>query len=597
MSRPQIVILHPPSVYDFRREPKLYGPVSEVVPSTPVFEMYPFGFATIAGYLQQKGFRARIVNLALRMISDPSFNAERFIASLRPGAFGIGLHWLCHAQGALEIAKLVKRQRPNIPVILGGFSASYYHQELMDYSEVDYVLRGDSTEAPLAQLLACLERGEEPDGVPNLTWRDRAGNVRVNPLTHVPETVELRPIDQAFMVRTVLRDRDLTGNLPFRDWLEYPMGAGITCRGCTHDCITCGGSAYAFRRYLGREKTAFRPAEALAEDVRNIRGFGRGFLIVVGDIRQGGMDYARRFLDAVAVLREPITLELFTPATKGFLGQVAKAMPNFALEISLESHDPAVRRAFGKRYSNEAVERTIEAAWAAGCKRLDIYFMIGLPRQTRQSVRDTVAYCGELLDRYGADGRLHPFISPLAPFLDPGSLAFEEPDRFGYRILYRTLEEHRRALLEPSWKYMLNYETEWMTREDIVLSSYEASLELNRIKARHGLMSAEELAQAEERTTKSLRMLEVLDDAAGSDQERLAELRPQLHEINAIVARPRNDWELGLSLGKWGVLRQWYFLVSQGFVALLNLLRQGVSGRRVSARRVGGTSPVARGRE
>ena len=28
-----------------------------------------------------------------------------------------------------------------------------------------------------------------------------------------------------------------------------------------------------------------------------------------------------------------------------------------------------------------------------------------------------------------------PFISPLAPFLDPGSRAFEEPERYGYRLL------------------------------------------------------------------------------------------------------------------------------------------------------------------
>jgi B12-binding domain/radical SAM domain protein len=578
MGRPDLVILHPPSVYDFRRQPKLYGPVSEVVPSTPVFEMYPFGFATLAGYLHTKGYRTRIVNLALRMINDPSFDAESFIGGLQPRAYGIGLHWLCHAQGAVETARLAKRRHPNIPVIFGGLSSSYYHEQLMDYPEVDYVLRGDSTEAPLAQLLACIREGREPVEVPNLTWRDAAGEVRVNPLSHVPETLELRPIDHAFMVRTVLRDRDLSSNMPFRDWLEYPMGAGLTCKGCTHNCITCGGSEYAFRRFFGRERPAFRPPEALAEDVKNVRGFGKGFLIVVGDIRQAGMDYAHRFLDALAGMRDPITLELFTPATGDFLQRVGEALPNFSLEISLESHDEEVRRAFGKHYSNEAVERTIESAFAAGCKRLDIYFMIGLPKQTRQSVMDTVAYCDELLSRYGQDGRLHLFVSALAPFLDPGSMAFEEPEQHGYKIFHRTLEEHRRALLSPSWKYVLNYETEWMTREDIVLSTYEASLELNRIKQRHGLMSAEEVAQAEERTTKALRLLEVLDRVDEGDAQRLEELRPQLERTNAIVARPWNDWELGLSLGRWGILKQGYYLLSQGLAAFASLLKRSGAG-------------------
>jgi hypothetical protein len=98
--------------------------------------------------------------------------------------------------------------------------------------------------------------------------------------------------------------------------------------------------------------------------------------------------------------------------------------------------------------------------------------MIGLPEQDSGSVLDTVAYSSELLERFG--GRLHPFISPLAPFVDPGSRAFEEPGRYGYHFFYRTLEEHRRALLGPTWLQTLNYETRWMTREQIVAVTYEA---------------------------------------------------------------------------------------------------------------------------
>jgi radical SAM superfamily enzyme YgiQ (UPF0313 family) len=256
-----------------------------------------------------------------------------------------------------------------------------------------------------------------------------------------------------------------------------------------------------------------------------------------------------------------------------------------------------VRQAFGKHYTNEAVEKSIEAAFAMGCQRLDIYFMIGLPKQTRQSVRDTVAYCGELLDRYGRDGKLHPFISPLAPFLDPGSMAFEEPERHGYRIFHRTLEDHRRALLQPSWKYVLNYETEWMTREDIVLGTYEASLELNRLKARYGLMSHEEVAQAEERSTKALELIELLDDLGEIDEKSLQELRPQMEEVNAIVSRPRNDWELGLSLGKWGFFRKWSFLVSQAWVAVRSELGAMIRGRRLAQPRAEGTLSISRGQE
>ena len=43
-----LLLLHAPSVYDFRKRAILYGPVSDMVPSSTVFEMYPLGFTTMA---------------------------------------------------------------------------------------------------------------------------------------------------------------------------------------------------------------------------------------------------------------------------------------------------------------------------------------------------------------------------------------------------------------------------------------------------------------------------------------------------------------------------------------------------------------------
>jgi len=43
---------------------------------------------------------------------------------------------------------------------------------------------------------------------------------------------------------------------------------------------------------------------------------------------------------------------------------------------------------------------------------------------------------------------LLPFIGPMAPFLDPGSMVFEDPGRYGYTLGARTLAEHRRLLTQ-----------------------------------------------------------------------------------------------------------------------------------------------------
>ena len=69
-----IIFLHAPSVYDFRKKPIFYGPVSDVVPSTPVFEMYPIGFMTMSSHLEAAGFRTRIVNIAVQMLQSKDFD-------------------------------------------------------------------------------------------------------------------------------------------------------------------------------------------------------------------------------------------------------------------------------------------------------------------------------------------------------------------------------------------------------------------------------------------------------------------------------------------------------------------------------------------
>ncbi len=563
MSTLDLAFLHAPSVYDFRDKAILYGPISDLVPSTPVFEMYPIGFATMADYLERHGFRTRIVNLAVRMLRERSFDAEKMISGLDPGAFGIDLHWLPHAHGAIEIARLVKKHHPTTPVIFGGFSSSYYHLDLISRPEIDFVLRGDSTEEPLRLLMAWL-RGDRnaPKSlaeIPNLTYRDPAsGEPQSNPITNLPESLDHLSLDYHRILRSVMRDRSVPDYLPFASWLDYPIMAGLSCRGCIHHCTTCGGSADAFSNVLHRERPAFRSPEKLAADVRSIHRFSNGPVFVLGDLRQNGLDYARRFLRAIAGTKDQVMIELFGPAPRDLMQQVADALPDFVLEVSMESHDEAVRHAFNKFYSNAAMEETIAAALDVGCRRLDVYFMTGIPGQTYHSVMQTVDYAGQLLERFGGDGRLLPFISPLAPFVDPGSLAFEHPDRHGYRLSAKTLEDHRRHLVAPSWKYVLNYETRWMTRDEIVSATYAAGRGLNAIKAAHGLVPCDLAARTDARIQRAIELVAVVDRlVAGSpaDLEReLLALKPVIDQVNESTVCEKKELDLPMGLSRFNAV-------------------------------------------
>jgi B12-binding domain/radical SAM domain protein len=417
------------------------------------------------------------------------------------------------------------------------------------------------------------------DDVPNLTWRSVDGTIHANRHTYRPDNLDHVMLDYRYVVRAAARDMDLGSYVPFKDWMDYPILAALSCRGCTQSCVICGGSARAFQQMHGRTKPAFRNPEMLAEDVRRSAAMSRGPVFVLGDLRQAGKGYADRFFNAIRGFAGPVMLELFYPASSEFLQQMASALPNFTLEVSLESHDPIVRHAFGKPYGNEAIERTLADALAVGARRLDVFFMIGLPQQTQGSALETIDYCEDLLRRFGKDRRLAPFISPLAPFLDPGSRGFEEPEEHGYRLLARTLEEHRGRLVAPSWKYVLNYETRWMTRDQLVDVTYQAGRRLNRIKAEYGLVPADQAAATERRIDRATSLIAEIDHLVAHASERefeseMARLKSEVAQVNMSTVCDKRELVLNVDGPKLNYRRVTQMLVTDTARAL---------GRRLAA--------------
>ncbi|MBI4650918.1 TIGR04190 family B12-binding domain/radical SAM domain protein [Candidatus Desantisbacteria bacterium] len=508
-----LVLLHAPSVYDFRKTSIMYGPISDVVPSSSVFEMYPIGFATISRYLKNKGFRVRILNLAVKMLLNPEFDPEKFLKKINARAFGIDLHWLCHAHGSVEVAKLVKKLHPDSAVIFGGISATYFNKELMEYPFIDYCIRGDSTELLLEQLLIALKNGTALDKIENLCWKNDQGEVIYNPFTFIPDSLDGIYVDYKNIFLSAIKDLDFSGYLPFASWVDYPVTALVMSRGCNYRCNVCGGSNQFYQNHCSRKKTVYRSPEDIGKEIKILSRFINGPLLLIGDVFLNGKKYSSDLFDEFERLNvsNQIIFELSAPPARDELEHMAKAIPSFNLILSPESHDERVRSLFGRNFTNKQTEEMIETSIKLGVGRIDLFFMIGLPEQTRQSVRDTIKYCDYILGKYAYSKKVAVYIAPMAPFLDPGSTVFEDPEKYGYKLFYKTLEQHRMALLQPSWKYILNYETKWMTRDDIVESSYEAAIELNRVKMAHGIIEQKKAISQEKRIIQARDLCRYID--------------------------------------------------------------------------------------
>ncbi|MFC2176827.1 TIGR04190 family B12-binding domain/radical SAM domain protein [Actinomycetota bacterium] len=531
--RRDLVLLHPPSVYDFRSREIFMGPIADAVPSTSAFEMYPVGLTSIASFLEKNHYNVQIVNLAYRMMKDPKFDVDRYLAQIDGTVFGIDLHWLPHAQGGLALAELAKKHHPETRVLFGGLSASYYHEELIRYPFVDFVVRGDSTEEPVRQLLSALRRKTPLEEVENLTWKRPDGTPVVNPLTFIPQDLDYVDVpDYRYALRSVFKYGNLDNLIPYLEWMRYPITMLLNSRGCAENCAVCGGSVSAYRQICDRTLPAYRSPEKLVEDVRTITSFSRAPIFVVHDPRMGGTARYTAFFSQLAEmdLANELVLELFRPGGDDFFEVVAASVERWSAQITIESPVERLRRINAKfPYSNEALESTIQSAFDNGCQKMDLFFMVGLPHQTYDDALEAVSYYEHLLDRFEGQGLIQAYVAPLSPFLDPGSRAFEDP-KFGYHVRYKTLEEHRDALLQPSWKDILSYETDAMNREEITRATYQVARELNQLKYRNGLIDAATYNSVGFRLRTAESVLADLDHAAALPLDKRDEAHRQIRE-------------------------------------------------------------------
>jgi len=512
-----LVLIHPPSIFDFADRKAFLGPISNVVPSTPIFEMYPIGFSSISEHLSQNGMNVRIVNLAYLMLTRPKMDVRQFLGRIRARAFGISLHWLPHAHGAMELSRMLKEVHPDVPVIFGGYSSTYFHREIISYPYVDFVLRGDSTERAALMLMETVKTGGDFARVPNLTWKDNR-RIVVNDLMVVEARLNDFTNSYRTMFRKALKYCALSAMTPIHDWWRYPITMIVTCRGCKKNCSFCGESNFAMKRFLGRREVAFRDPELVAKDITDLSRFTTAPISVVGDLRHASDAYARTVIDRLADARvkNHLVLELFDTAPREYFQRLGR-LEHVNFEISPGTHDDDIRKRSGRMYSTHEMEENIAWALENGVEKFDVFFMIGIPGQDESSVMETVDYAGRLMKRFGK--RVMPFISPLAPFLDPGSLSFEHPERYGYRLLFRTFRRHLEALEKPSWKYMLNYETKHLTRDDIVRVTYDAGSRLNDLKRETGHIDEtthETVSRRIEENRALLREVDLLVDREGN---------------------------------------------------------------------------------
>ncbi|GBC74777.1 Hopanoid C-3 methylase [archaeon HR06] len=457
MDKIDLLLIHPPAF--FKRDIIFPGPIAETVQEvTDQFLAFPIGFISIADFLYKRGFNVKILNLG----ELKSLDLFKFFSNLKADYIGIGLHWCIHSKGAIDLAKFIKEINPNFKIILGGLTSTRFHYEIIkEFDFIDGIIRGEAEEV----LLDLLKRKSFED-VPNLTYRS-GDKIKVNPMR--PNISNLDDLN--------FTNLDL---IMFKDKIKSSIGKWVwnipISRGCVYNCKHCGGSSYSYKSLFNRNKPAFRSPEKIIEDIIDLKERGIKRILLFQDPRIAGRNYWEKLLKLLTKLNiDSLTLELFYPANEEYIDLISKINFEVTLTISPESGSERIRFPHGRVYSNSALLKCVEICGEKGVK-LTPFFMTGLGEEDEESRRETRALCEEICRINTKYLKIREWFNPVfGPMilLDPGSLAFDYPELYGYKLIFKNFKDYYEGLSLPSWHQWISYETKNYSRRDLAKNMLE----------------------------------------------------------------------------------------------------------------------------
>jgi len=380
--------------------------VALVAPPYPLEEAPspPLGICYVAAVFESAGAVVRIFDYVVRGYTSKKLKAE--LDDFQPDIVGTNAVTL-NFYAAVGILKTAKRHNPSTITIMGGPHVTFdFENTLTAYPEIDLVVRGEG-EVTLKELIPVLHNKPAWHAIKGIAFIEK------DRLVTTDHRAFLRDIDSL-----PLPARHL---LPVSRYqaLGFPVSI-ITSRGCPNRCIFCQG-----RRMVGM-KVRYRSAERIADEIEDILSYGFTHINIADDFFTSNKQRVKQFCHEIMKRELTFSWAAFArvdSCNREVLETMLKAGCT-TVSFGIESGNPEMLKRIKKGITLDQVRNAVEMCKEVGMG-VFLSFMVGLPGETLQTMKDTRNFTEELDAPYG-----YHF---LAPF--PGTTIWEELDQFDLEIL------------------------------------------------------------------------------------------------------------------------------------------------------------------
>ncbi len=393
---------------------------------------YPhLGLAYLAAVLEKAGHTVKIID-----IDADGVSREKFIADLKKADYGlVGITTTTPTfNKAIELTKIVKDNSKAFTV-LGGIHVTVTPEESIKCDSVDFIVKGEG-ELTILELVRYLEEGTDITSIDGIYYKNN-GSVIQN-----RDRALINNLDDLPFPARHLFDKH---NYSYPDALLKPTMPIITSRGCPANCTYCNSKSIFTRRFRVRSpQNILEEIECLIKEfkVKEVHIWDDNFTTQKKRVLQIRDEIKRRNIRIKFAFPNGLRADYVDKEVLRAL----KDMGTYSIAFGVESGNQRVLDRVNKNIKLEEIERAFRLARKIGLETW-AFFMIGLPGETKDSIKDTIDFAIKLNPDVAKFHILKPFPGSevYKEFLKEGLLLDNNFDHFGIH----TPPVHRLETLSP----------------------------------------------------------------------------------------------------------------------------------------------------
>ena len=380
----------------------------------------PLNLAYLAAVAEKEGHEVRIIDGQVENISLPKMIEQT--GAFKPDIIGITATTPFY-RIASDLARGLKHLNSKTPIVIGGHHITILKEKAFS-SFFDYAFIGEADES-WPMFLKRYETGKDISNVKGILFRD-GDNVT---FTGMPDLIS--NLDSIlFPARHLLKmNKYKFGTLQGTKNFTSIMFS----RGCPFKCIFCNTKVFGSR-------VRRRPVRSVVDEIISVVSeFNIRHFYFADDNLTLDRNYILQMCDLIDKERLSITFEGSTRADLIDEELVSRMAKSGLIRISfgLETVDPEMRRIMRKEVPLESYATANRLTNKYGVETLNS-IMIGLPGETRETIKKTLSYLRNTRDIQQAN------CSIAVPY--PGTELYEmaEKGEHGLRLMTKDFSEYRR---------------------------------------------------------------------------------------------------------------------------------------------------------